>query len=298
MRLLSGRSALVTGATGGIGPHIVRALAREGMDLVLSGLPDPQMEVLADEVRKGGGEAVTAPADVTDGPALEALAETAADAFGGIDLLVNNAGIETIGAYHELEPETIHRMVAVNTLAPMQLTRLVLPGMLERGRGHVVFMSSYVGRSGPAFLESYAASKGALIPFTQSLRSSYRKAGVSASVLLPGFVKAGMYRAWEESLGQGAPRFMGRATAEGVAKALVRVVKRDLPEAFVTGNPARIFTTLFEAWPRLGESVWRFTGANEWFRRVAAMQAEVARRTSGEAERTSGRGASVGGTGQ
>jgi short-subunit dehydrogenase len=269
MRDLTGRTAVVTGAVGGIGPHVVRALVAEGTNVVLASLPDPELETVASEARAAGVKALAVPTDVTDRSQREALIAAAIAELGGIDVLVNNAGIETTGAYHELNPATIERMIAVNLAAPMLLTWLVLPGMLERKRGHVVCMSSYVARSGPAYLEPYSATKGGLIGFTQSLRASYRRTGVSASVILPGVVEAGMYLRWKEESGLAAPRLLGTTTPEAVAKAVVRAVKRDLPEVLVTGSPARVVTTLGEASPRLAEWVRQVSGENDWLRKVA-----------------------------
>ncbi|MDZ7726936.1 MAG: SDR family oxidoreductase [Dehalococcoidia bacterium] len=269
MRDLTGRVVLMTGAAGGIGPRIVRALIKERTHFVLAALPTPELDELVIEIRNAGLRAIAVPTDVTDRDQLERLVQAAEAEFGRIDILMNNAGIETAASYHKLRPEQIERLIAVNFQAPMMLTHMVLPGMLERRTGHIVCMSSYVGRAAAAYLEPYCATKGGLIPFVSSLRASYRGTGVSASVIMPGVIRAGMAERWEAESGKRAPRLAGATTAEAVARAVVTAIKRDKPEVLVTSVPSRIVTTLAEASPRFGEWVTRAIGENRWLRTIA-----------------------------
>ena len=168
--------------------------------------------------------------------------------------------------------DNIREVVAVNLEAPMILTRLFLPGMLQRQRGHIVNISSLAAKSGPAFQEPYAATKAALLAFTSSLRATYRGTGVSASAIVPGFVEAGIYTKLKAQSGMAAPLWLGVSPPEKVAAAVIRAVERDLPEVIVNPIPVRpllAFTALF---PRVGEWLSGQIGANDFFRRVVEAQ--------------------------
>ena len=185
MKNLKGRMAVVTGASKGIGVHIARALAKRGMNLVLAARSQAELEAVKAEVEGIGVKAIVVQTDVSDKAALRALVDAAKAEFGEIDVLVNNAGIESVFRYHALEFEEIEEILDVNLRAPMLLTWLVLPGMLARGEGHIVNIASMAGKVGPAFSEPDGATKAGLIGFTQSLRGSYQDQGVSASVVIP-----------------------------------------------------------------------------------------------------------------
>ncbi|MEE9277054.1 MAG: SDR family NAD(P)-dependent oxidoreductase [Dehalococcoidia bacterium] len=270
MKELSGGTAILTGASRGIGPYIARALAREGLNLVLAARSPTGLDTVAEEVRGIGVRAIPVPTDVADAQAREALLTAATDEFGAVDVLVNNAGIEKTIDYHRTDPVEIQQVIDVNLVAVMLLTRLVLPGMLQRGRGHVVNMSSLAGKVGAPYEAPYSATKFALVGFTQSLRAEYHGSGVSASVICPGFVAdAGMYADMNAETGVKAPRMVGTSSPEKVAKAVVTAIKRDKPEIIVNPHGVRALLTLGEAFPSLGERLARRTGAHEMFRRTA-----------------------------
>ena len=193
---LAGRTALVTGASRGLGPLIARALAERGANLVLAARSGDELEAVARSLRSTGGTAVGVSADVTSESGREALLETATAELGGIDVLVNNAGRERAYEFHRLTRDEIVAIVEVNLIAPMLLTHAVLPQMLERRFGHVVNISSLAAKGCPPYTEPYTATKAGLIAFTKSLRAAYRGTGVSASVVVPGFVAdVGMFAA-------------------------------------------------------------------------------------------------------
>jgi short-subunit dehydrogenase len=252
---LHGTTALITGASRGLGRHIARALAAEGVELVLAARTRAGLETLATELRSEFGRNVcVAPTDVGDRVALSELAERSLD----VDVLVNNAGIETPSFFHELPLEEMEKMLQVNLVAPMVLTRLLLPGMLARGRGHIVNVASLAGKAGPPLAETYAVTKAGLIAFTQSLRASYAHSGVSASVICPGFVIGeGMFadRAARDRIT--APRLLGTSRPEEVGNAVVRAIVRDEPERIVNPGPMRLLSALGQLSPRLPE----------WFKR-------------------------------
>jgi short-subunit dehydrogenase len=236
---LRGRNALVTGAGGGLGAYIARALAGEGVNLALTDLPEASVDGLSAELRTRGVEVKHAPADVTDRDERRRLAAWAADALGPIDILVNNAGVEFGGPFLDNEAEELELTVAVNLLAVMDLTRLLLPGMLQRGRGHVVSMASLAGKIPPPQLASYAATKHGIVGFTASLRAEYGKEPVGFSAICPGFVsRAGMYGRIEPYI-EGGSIPMGTIPPERVGEAVVRAVREDIGEIILNRRPVK-----------------------------------------------------------
>lgn len=272
MKDLRGRTAILTGASKGIGVYVARALAKEGANLVLAARSASALEAVREEVERLGVRAVAIPTDVGDRSALESLVERSGSEFGAIDILVNNAGIELTLAYHKLTPEEIEEMVRVNLIAPMHLTWLVLPDMLERGQGHIVNMSSLAGKAGSAYGEPYGATKAGLIGFTQSLRGTYRRHGVSASVVCPGFVEEGMYAKIKEEFGVEAPRRVGVSKPEAVASGVIRAIKKDLPEVIVNPGPIRLLLAVAAMSPGLGEWIGERSGVNASFQKLAELR--------------------------
>jgi len=266
---LTGRTALVTGASRGLGTHIARHLAREGMNLVLCGRREDALESVAHELRGLGVKVSAVPADLGEESAVDSLAERGESLAGRIDVLVNNAGIELASPFTSCTREELTEIVTVNLMAPMLLTQRLLPAMLARGEGHVVFISSGAGKLGPAYQEPYAASKAGLIALTQSLRAEYRDAPVGFSVLCPGFTAGdGMYQRMMEE-GFRSNRMLGETTTERVARQVVRAIRRDLPEVHETGTAVRPIFALNELAPSLVERIAARTGITELYRRVS-----------------------------
>jgi len=272
MRVLLNRTALVTGASRGIGIHLVRALAEENMNVVLSGVSQSELSQAEKTLSKSGARVISVPTDLEDRVAVESLIATATKEFGAIDILVNNAGIESFFPYHKLRIDYIERIIRVNLTSAMILTRLVLPGMLARRTGHVVNMSSLSGKAGPPCSEPYVATKAGLIAFTESLRAEYAGTGVGFSVIVPGFVETGIYQRVVEETGLKAPALLGTSQPDAVARAMVRAIKKNLPEVIINPGPTRLLTTLAEISPALGEWLMRRVGAVDWFINVARIR--------------------------
>ena len=261
MKELASRVALVTGASRGIGVHLARALAGERMKLVLVARSSDRLEAVAAELRSQGAEAVALPADLSRRDELEMLVQRAVERFGAIDVLVNNAGVMKTSHYHELLTEEIAAEIEMDLVSPMLLTRLVLPGMLERRQGHVVNLSSLAGKAGPPFHAPYAAAKAGLIAFTESLRQEYRGRGVSASAVCPGYVQEeGMFQELKDRTGAKTPLLIG-TTPHAVARAVVRAIRHDRAEILVNRAPAAPLMALLELFPGPGERLLRLIGA-------------------------------------
>jgi short-subunit dehydrogenase len=269
MKNLQGRVALVTGASGGLGTHIACRLAREGMNVAVSGRREDALAKVAAELSALGSKAVAVPADLSDLTQLDPLIEGVETALGPVDVLVNNAGVESIGAFTTYTREELTSMVDVNLTAPLLLTHRLTPGMLERGRGHVVFIASVAGKVGPAFNEPYAATKAGLVGLTQSLRAEYLEAPVGFSVVCPGFITGdGMYARMVQE-GHRSNRMMGETTTEKIAEAVVRAIRDDRAEIIESGAPIRPMLALAQLAPGLVERVAPRFGVTELFRRVA-----------------------------
>ena len=270
MKDLKGRTALVTGASGGLGTHIARGLAREGMNVVVSGRREDALAAVANELSGLGVEARAVPADLSDLSQIDPLIERSEAALGPIDLLVNNAGIETTGAFTSYTREELTSTVDVNLTAPLLLTHRLVPGMLSRGHGHVVFISSAAGKLGPAYSEPYAATKAALVGLTQSLRAEYLNAPVGFSVVCPGFIAGdGMYQRMVDQ-GFKSNRLLGETSTEKVTDRVIDAIRRDQPEVIETGAPIRPLLALSQLTPGLVERLAPRFGITELFRRVAA----------------------------
>lgn len=271
MRELQGHTALVTGGSGGIGAHIARALARAGMNVVVSGRREDALASVVSQLRETGVQAEAVSADLAVREQVDSLIDRAEAAIGPIDVLVNNAGVEWPSSFTKLSPRELSSMVDVNLTAPMLLTRAVLPGMLERGRGHVVFISSLAGKAGPAYEAPYAATKAGLIGLTQSLRGEYLDGPVGFSVICPGFVAGdGMYQRNVEQ-GVTSNRLIGHTTVEKVVDRVISAIREDRPEVVESGSPVRPLLALAQIMPRLGELMMRRIGATDIFRRAAAI---------------------------
>lgn len=276
MDQLRGRVALVTGASRGIGPHIAQALAAEGVHLALTARDGAALERGAERVRALGVRAVALAADLRDAAAREALVRRAEDALGPIDLLVNDAGVESEGAFTALEVPVIVATVELNLTAPLHLSRLVLPGMLARRRGHVVSVASVGGKTGQPYDAVYCGTKAALIEWTAGLRRELAGTGVSLSVVCPGYVTGeGMFARF----GVASPARVGACTPEEVARAAVRCIREDLPERIVNSMPLRPLLALRALSPRLGQWIVDRLGLPEFQR------AKVERLTAAQAAR-------------
>jgi short-subunit dehydrogenase len=236
---LRGSTALVTGASAGIGLVVARRLAQAGANMVLAARrPD-------------------------------VLENAAAVVFGTIDVLVNNAGVEAFHRYEELPLDRIAETIAVNLTSALLLTRLVIPHMLAAGRGHVVNMASTAGKFGIPYGATYGTTKAGLINFTHALRAEYRGRGISASVICPGFTEqGGIYDRMREQSGRGAPFIIGSTTVDRVAEAVLRAVERDKAELIVNWPPMRPLSAFVALFPTLGGALIR-SASTRFLKRVA-----------------------------
>jgi len=262
-----GRTALVTGASRGIGPLIAAQIARDGGHVVLTGRSATDLKVVAAELAAEGADVSFIPADLTQPGAAETLVQAVERQRGGIDLLVNNAGGDPLREFHVMTIQENLRTLQINLIAPLALSHAVLPGMLRRGRGHIVNISAMAGRVSFPFTEVYAAAKDGLIGFTRVLRADYHARGVSASVVILGAIRgAGQGQRMLDESGMRASGFM--APAESVARAVEKAVKKDRAELVIMPGPGRLLRAVMDYFPALGPRVNRAAGATTTMQRI------------------------------
>jgi short-subunit dehydrogenase len=221
---LSGRSALLTGATGGLGRATAAALAARGAKLILSGRKKEALEALAAELP--GGEHRVLPADLAEPGAAEKLAAEA----GAVDVLVANAGLPATGRLTDFSTDQLTAALRVNLEAPILLARALEPAMLERGSGHMVFISSLSGKAPSPLSSVYNATKFGLRGFALGLRTDLNPKGIGVSIVSPGTIReAGMYS------DSGAPpiKGLGTGTPAQVANAVVKAIEKNKVEVTV-----------------------------------------------------------------
>jgi short-subunit dehydrogenase len=251
---LENRRVLITGATGGIGHAIARALAGRGARLVLTGRRTEVLEPLAAEL-----SAQTIGADLARPEGVEELVAAA----GEVDVLVANAALPGSGHLLDFSPEEIDRALTVNLRAPVQLARALAEPMVRRGSGHLVFVSSISGKAAAGGSSVYSATKFGLRGFALSLREDLHGSGVGVSAVFPGFIRdAGMFAEAQVEL----PRFTGTNTPDDVAAGVLRAIQANRAEVDVAPLSLRVGAMFAGLAPRPALAIQRRLGAG----RVAA----------------------------
>jgi short-subunit dehydrogenase len=219
---LSDAVVLVTGASAGIGHAAAARFAARDARVLVHGRDAQRTKQVADEI---GGRPLIA--DLASPAERQRLAAEALGAFGHVDVLVNNAGFGYAGRFAEMDVDVVRRLVEVDLLAAIELTRCLLPSMIERGRGAICFVTSIAGRTGVAREAVYSATKAGLDAFADSLRGETARSGVNISVVVPGVVDTGFFETRGTPYGRTRPRPI---PADTVADAVVRAVERDRAE--------------------------------------------------------------------
>jgi 3-oxoacyl-[acyl-carrier protein] reductase len=235
---LTGKTALVTGATGGIGGAIARALVGQGARIAISGTREDVLHGLAAEL--GEGVAVL-PADLSDKASVEALAPAAEAALGSLDILINNAGLTRDNLFLRMKDEEWDSVMRVNLDAAFRLMRASLRAMMRKRYGRIISITSVVGTTGHAGQANYAASKAALVSMSKSLAAEVASRNITVNCVAPGFIATAMTDALTakqtESILASVP--MGRlGQAEDVAGAVVYLASAQA--AYVTGQTLHV----------------------------------------------------------
>ena len=245
---LHDQRVLITGAGGGIGRALVRELAARGARLCALEHSPAAAETLLDEIKPLGIDPLLAYGDLTQAETREAALALVQRTWGGLDLLINLAGVLDFVRYQEQDPGLISRLIKVNIEVPMQLARAVLPGMIERGHGRIVNVGSMFGSIGFPLFAAYSASKFALRGFSQALRRELEGTGVGVTYVSPRAVKTPLNPPVVHAM---AERGLMHMDAPGpVALAIVRAIERDRKEAYL-GLPEGIFARINGVLPGL-----------------------------------------------
>jgi short-subunit dehydrogenase len=257
---ISGSTVLLTGATGGIGRAIAKALADRGANLIVTGRRRDDLDPL---VAEHGGRAIAV--DLAVRADVERLLEEAGD----VDILVANAALPAAGELESFTVDEIDRALDVNLRAPIMLAHGLSPGMVARGRGHLLFTSSLLGKSAMPGTGIYSATKFALRGFAMALRADFTDTGVGVSVVLPGIIRdAGMFADAHVD----APTGVGTSSPDEVARGVVSAIERNRGEVDVAPVQARVITGLGSIAPEVTAALMRRMGAADMMRDVAAGQ--------------------------
>jgi short-subunit dehydrogenase len=222
---LRGAVVLVTGSSSGIGAASAVKLARSGARVIVHGTDAARVVELAGRI-----DAVPLTADLSQPAGADRLAEAALSVAGRVDVLVNNAGVGWAGRFADMSHADLSRLVAVNLVAPIRLTRALLPQMVSAGAGQLVFVTSIAGRVGVADEAVYAATKAGLDVFAESLRLELRGTGVGVGVLVPGAVRTAFFDRRGQPYDRRWPRLL---PPQKVADALVQLIATGRAEWYV-----------------------------------------------------------------
>ena len=271
--VLRGANALVTGAAGGLGRYICRALAAQGANIAVSDLSGKPLESRAEEVASFGTRVEPVAADLAKQGERRGLVEAAEQALGPLDVLVNNAGLEFVGPYAEAPLTQIDLITKVNLLTPMELTRIALPGMLERRRGHIVNIASLAGKAPLAYFHTYNATKFGIVGFSHAIRHELSEEPVSMSVICPGFIaREGMYGRVEDHVEQRGGNPLGASPPERVGEGVVRAIRDDRAEIIISERPIRPLIALASVAPKAAMWLNEKAGTREAAREFGAAQ--------------------------
>jgi short-subunit dehydrogenase len=257
---ISGSTALLTGATGGIGHATARALRERGATLILTGRRIDVLEPLAREL-----DARAVAIDLAEPAEIDRLVREA----GEVDILVANAALPASGTLDSFSVGEIDRALDVNLRAPIVLAHALAPAMVARGSGHLLFMSSLSGKAATPGSALYNASKYGLRGFASALRGDLRTTGVGVSAVFPGFIRdAGMFADADVKL----PPGIGTRTPQDVAGAVVRAIERNRGETDVAPLALRVSTIFAGLAPELAGRFARKIGSEDITRKMEAGQ--------------------------
>lgn len=278
---LKGAVAIVTGASRGLGVFIAEELARRGADLALAARSADDLKSTAERVEKLGAKAISVPTDVTKRADLRNLVKQTTSELGPPDVLINNAGVEHLARFEEVDLDSIDWVIKTNVVALESLTRLVVPSMIERRRGHIVNIASLAGKTAAPYNTVYSSSKHAVVGFSWSLREELKQHNVGVSVVCPTYVSdSGMFA----SARTGDPPKISNAVTPGqVADATIKAIEKDRAEIVVAPGASKFVDVLHAISPEVTTTLARRTGAYAFLAKHAERAAAAAKRKAKKA---------------
>ncbi|MPY90098.1 MAG: SDR family NAD(P)-dependent oxidoreductase [Luteitalea sp.] len=255
-RKLAGQTVAITGASAGIGAACARACAERGMHVVLAARRGDRLTALAEELRTVSRMAVPVVADVTSEADMERVVDEAVRATGRLDVMICNAGIGYHAALEDTPSDAVRRLMDVNFLGSFHAARAALRVFRSRGRGHVVFVSSIVGRRGLPRSSAYSATKFAQVGLAEALRAELAGSGIDVSIVFPVSTVSELREVMAQELGQRVGGVGPRQPAEAVAHAIVRCLTRPRAEVYPY-RWSRLLPVLSVMAPTLGDRVIR-----------------------------------------
>lgn len=265
--MLQNQVVVITGASSGIGRALAMAFAHQGARLVLVARRAEQLEIVRREIEPYAEEVLVLPTDLRDEAQLEALLRESLQAFGRIDVLVNNAGITHNGRLQSQSAAQLRQTMEVDLYAPMRLTQLVIPHMLRQQRGAIINIGSSSSRTAAPFFTTYTAAKYGIAGFSTSLRRELAGTGISVMLAMPGWTETNMLHA--EQL---PPEYRTLAiqSPELVAGRIVEALVRGDRELLLGGGTVRFVVFLETHFPRLAGLGWRYAMQRDWEQVAAA----------------------------
>ena len=228
----AGTVAAITGASSGIGLAIARHLAAAGATVVLGARRADRLQEAVEDIRRRGGAAEAVPMDVTVEADVQRLVDRAVSGFGRLDIMVCNAGVGYYGTVEDTPPDIMRRMLDVNFLGTYFGARAALPIFRRAGRGHLIVVSSIVGRRGIAQMSGYSATKAAQVGFVESLRTEFVGTDIHASVVLPVSTETEFRAAMARDYGHSVKGLGPKQSADTVAAAVLRCIRKPAAEVY------------------------------------------------------------------
>jgi short-subunit dehydrogenase len=263
MTSITGKTIVLTGASRGIGALLATTLAKDKM-VTIVGI-SRSTQALADvgvEVTAAGGRWIGMPFDISQLDQLPRLVEKIRSVAGSIDILINNAGIEIYRAFQDYSTADLQAVIGTNLLAAMELSRLILPKMLQQQQGHIVNIASLAAKKGHPYDSIYSASKAGLLMWSDALRQELVGTGVAVSIVCPGYV---LDQGLLVDTGIPAPKFAGNSTPGAVVTAVIRAIIQNQTEIIVNQNwgteiLTRLTMAIAQFSPRFGDAITQWLG--------------------------------------
>lgn len=259
MKTIAGKVVLLTGASGGIGLFIARVLAKEQATVVSVSRSKEGLERICSEVEVAGGRGISIPFDISKLEELPSLVEQIHLLAGSIDILINNAAIEKYRPFQNYTLEDTQSILTTNLMAPIELTRLVLPSMMQQDSGHIVNIASLAGKKGAPYNSIYSASKAGLIMWSDAIRQELANTNVGVSVVCPGYTAAGMFL----ELGISPSSTARVAEPTEVANAVLQSIKQNQEEVILDGFFTKMLYAMTQLSPQFGDKVFQRLGVVE-----------------------------------